>query len=299
MLPLPPVAEAAQGGGYLRPLDIHPGAIVQPSGQPMRRSVSTGVRRRTCDEVRQVAQCGSPISWHTHGHDVALGDGLGVGRPAVVPEVVEGSDAVRDEVVVGVVVSNSLSLSGEDAASDSSAASSCGGSALPRLAARRRMPLAARPDSENLGGALGCNTSVRVVGTAAQREDEDPPSALGHSEVASVENPVRHAVPELDHRVEERPKVAAGMAGEESRNVLEEEGPRSVSLHKVEEGEGEDASLASEPLALPGDGEVLAGEAACPEVCGAPVITIGIRSLIGLAASIGRPSCSTFTVGSP
>jgi hypothetical protein len=101
------------------------------------------------------------------------------------------------------------------------------------------MPWAARADSENLGGALGCSTSRRVVGTASQTEDEDPSSALGHSEVASVENPVRHAIPELCHATCERRHVSPSMTGEESRYVLEEDGGRSVSLHKVEEGEGE------------------------------------------------------------
>lgn len=101
------------------------------------------------------------------------------------------------------------------------------------------MPVAARADSENRGGALGCNTSRRVVGIASQTDDEDPSSALGHSEVASVEHPVRHAVPEFDHFTEESRHVASGMTGEEARDVFEEDGARSVSLHKAKEGEGE------------------------------------------------------------
>ncbi len=102
------------------------------------------------------------------------------------------------------------------------------------------MPAAARADRENRCGALGCNTSVNVVGIASQADDEDPPSPLRHSEVASVEHPIRHAIPEFDQATEERRHVSPAMTGEESRYVLEEDGGRSVSLHKVEEGEGED-----------------------------------------------------------
>ena len=101
------------------------------------------------------------------------------------------------------------------------------------------MPLAARADRKNLGGALGCNTSVNVVGIASQTEDEYPSSALGHSEVLSVEYPVRHAIPEFDHFTDESRHVSPAITGQESRYVFEEDGGRSVSLHKVEEREGE------------------------------------------------------------
>jgi hypothetical protein len=70
-------------------------------------------------------------------------------------------------------------------------------------------------------------------------EDEHSPSALRHSEVASVENPVGPPIPEFAQRTEERPKVPAAMTGEESRNVLEKDRGRSVSSHKVEERESE------------------------------------------------------------
>jgi hypothetical protein len=128
------------------------------------------------------------------------------------------------------------------------------------------MPWAARADSENRGGALGCNTSRRVVGTASQTDDENPSSALGHSEVASVEDPVRHAIPEFDHRTEECRHVSPAMTGEESRYVFEEDGGRSMAFHKDEEGIGEVGAGAfdhASPLSC--DGEVLTGEAAGPE----------------------------------
>jgi hypothetical protein len=75
------------------------------------------------------------------------------------------------------------------------------------------MPWAARADRKYLRGALGCSTSVRVVRSVSQAEDEDPSAALRHSEVLSVENPVRHAVPEFCHATDEGVEVPTVMAG--------------------------------------------------------------------------------------
>ena len=207
----------------------HRAAIVQPSGQPIRRSHSTGVRRRT-DEVA--------------GRDRLVGPSGSV-----------------------------MSEGGVERANDVNAASSSGGSILPRFVARRRMPRAARADSENRSGALDCNTSVSVVGTAAQTDDEDPSSALGHSEVASVENPKRPPVPEFRQSTAERRHVSPSMTGEEARYVFEEDGGRSVALHKVEEGEGEAGALSGESCPLPGDAEVLARKTAGPEGSPMPLPT--------------------------
>jgi hypothetical protein len=68
------------------------------------------------------------------------------------------------------------------------------------------IPLAARADSENLGGAVGVRMSSTTDGT-----DEHSPSALGHSEEGSVQNPVGPPIPEVSQRSEERPKVPAGI----------------------------------------------------------------------------------------
>ena len=210
---------------------------VQPSGQPIRRSHSTGVRRRT-DEV----PCGNGL--------------IGPSGPV-------------------------MSEGGVERANDVNAASSSGGSILPRFVARRRMPRAARADSENRGGALGCKTSVSVVGTTAQADDEDPSSALGHSEVASVENPKRPPVPEFRQSTAERRHVSPSMTGEEARYVFEEDGGRSMSLHKVEEGEGEDAALSGEACPLAGDAEVLAGKPTGPEnsTCPFPCANVRLSSI--------------------
>jgi len=219
---------------------------VQPSGQPIRRSHSTGVRRRT-DEV----PCGNGL--------------IGPSGPV-------------------------MSEGGVERANDVNAASSSGGSILPRFVARRRMPRAARADSENRGGALGRKTSVKVVGTAAQTDDEDPSSALGHSEVASVENPKRPPVPEFRQSTAERRHVSPSMTGEEARYVFEEDGGRSVALHKVEEGEGESAALSGEACPLPSDGEVLTGEAAGPENSTCPFPCAKVRlSLIARSGPLPPP----------
>ena len=83
-----------------------------------------------------------------------------------------------------------------------------------------------------------------------------------------VENAVGPPVPEFPQATEERPKVFAGMAGKKSRNVLEEDGGRSVALHKVKEGVGEAAAgvcsiiVGSHSSTLAGDAEILAGESA-------------------------------------
>jgi hypothetical protein len=104
-------------------------------------------------------------------------------------------------------------------------------------------------------------------------EDEHASSTLGHSEVLSVENPVGPPIPELPQSTQERPKVAAGMTGEKSRHVLEENGGRSPALHKLEEGVGQSGAGTGEAAPLAGDAEVLAWEAAGPEGGVLPVRT--------------------------
>ena len=161
------------------------------------------------------------------------------------------------------------------------------------------MPLAARADSENLCGADGCKMSVRVVGLASQAEDEDPSATLGHAEVLSVELAPRHAIPEFDHRTEERPKVSAPMTGEETRDVLKKDGSRSVNANEVQEGEGEAGSVSGKAGPLPGDAEVLAGEASGPEGGSLPVTMMGCiadglpcRLFFGPTRSVGASTIS-------
>ena len=100
--------------------------------------------------------------------------------------------------------------------------------------------------------------------------NEHPSSSLGHSEELSVENPVGPPVPEFCQATEESPKVFAGITGEESRYVFEEDGGRSVLLHKVEEGEGEAGAggmsvCIYEPCPFPSDRKIGAGKTTRPE----------------------------------
>jgi hypothetical protein len=128
------------------------------------------------------------------------------------------------------------------------------------------IPAAARADSQYLGGAEARRIEAKVDG-----EDEHSSPTLGHSEPLGVQNPEGPPIPELPQATEERPKVAAGMGAEESRHVLQEDGGRSVPLHKVEEGVGESTpgvgavGVGSHPGSLPGDRQILTREAAGPE----------------------------------
>jgi hypothetical protein len=79
------------------------------------------------------------------------------------------------------------------------------------------MPVAARADSEYLAGAFGSSTSANVTG-----EDEHSASALGHSEVAAVENPPCHAVPDVGQRSKQLSEVPTAVRGEQSGYVLDE-----------------------------------------------------------------------------
>jgi hypothetical protein len=83
------------------------------------------------------------------------------------------------------------------------------------------------------------------------------------------------------------------MTGEEARYDFEEDGGRSVLLHKVEESEGEDASLAIEASALSCNREVLTGKTAGPEnsaagtrLCDSVCAVLCSRMLL-----VGSPVC--------
>jgi hypothetical protein len=106
--------------------------------------------------------------------------------------------------------------------------------------------------------------------------NEHPSSSLGHSEELSVENPVGPPVPEFCQATEESPKILAGITGEESRYVFEEDGGRSKSVNEVEESEGEAGAGAlvfgSHASSLACDAEILAGETARPECCSTPIL---------------------------
>jgi hypothetical protein len=91
------------------------------------------------------------------------------------------------------------------------------------------MPLAALTLKENLCGAVGFKTC----------DNEHSTASLGDSKVASVQSSPRNAIPEFFHFIEKPSEVSPFVGTEESRYIFQHEPPRSASLNKVKEGEGE------------------------------------------------------------
>lgn len=152
-------------------------------------------------------------------------------------------------------------LESAHAATARSAVISAGGNSRPRFSARRRMPAAARADSEYRAGAFGSSTSARAVS-----DDEHTPSALGHSEESAVENPPGHAVPDVGQRSKQLAEVPTAVRGEQSGYVLDEKPLGSNRLSDPGELEEEAGSLTGESCPSSCDGEVLTREAAAEEI---------------------------------
>ena len=91
------------------------------------------------------------------------------------------------------------------------------------------MPAAAFALKENLLGAVGFKT----------RDNEYSTASLGDSEISSIESSPRNRVPDVVHFTEESEEITALIGTEETWDVLQHQPPRSSSLHKVEECEGE------------------------------------------------------------
>ena len=98
------------------------------------------------------------------------------------------------------------------------------------------MPAAALALNENLRGAFGSNTVESVVTVA---DDEDAPSSLGNSEMASIEDAPRHAIPALGNLPDEPSEICTVVGCEKPRDVFQHDPPRSSLLHKVDECECE------------------------------------------------------------
>jgi hypothetical protein len=73
------------------------------------------------------------------------------------------------------------------------------------------MPTAAFALSENLGGALGSIISESVL---VRGDNEDSPTSLGNSEMLSVEDSPRDAIPDLDHLLEEPAEISSAIRSE-------------------------------------------------------------------------------------
>jgi hypothetical protein len=121
------------------------------------------------------------------------------------------------------------------------------------------MPAAAFADSQyRRGTGAVCKTA----------DNEDAAPSLGDSEVARVQNPPGHAIPEVDQPPEYDTEVGArfSSAGKESGNILNE-APSwpQFSQHAVELMP-ETAAIAGKTTPLTGHADVLAWESAVDEV---------------------------------
>jgi hypothetical protein len=125
------------------------------------------------------------------------------------------------------------------------------------------MLLAARADSEYLSGTL-CGGSRISVSDGS--DDEHPPSALRHSEVTAVDNPPRHAIPEVGQRSKHASEVPTAVRTEQPGYVLDEYPSRSNSVDDAGELMPEAGALAGEACAASGDGHVLARESPTDEI---------------------------------
>jgi hypothetical protein len=119
------------------------------------------------------------------------------------------------------------------------------------------MPFAALADSEYLSGTFCGGSRISV---SEGSDDEHSPSALRHSEVAAVENPPCHAVPEVGQRSKHDSEVPTAVRGEQSGYVLDENAVGSKSVCDPGELMDQSGSFPGETGASSGDGHVLAGE---------------------------------------
>jgi hypothetical protein len=120
------------------------------------------------------------------------------------------------------------------------------------------MPWAARADSEYLAGT-SCGGSRISVSDGS--DDEHAPPALRHSEETAVENPPRHAIPEVGQRSKHDSEVPTAVAGEQSGYVLDENPSGSNSVDDAGELEEEAGAGSVKPATSTGDAEVLARKA--------------------------------------
>ena len=180
---------------------------------------------------------------------------------------------VESSSVVSVGAEGCVRCSLDEVAVVSNAILSILGIVLPLREARASMPRAPLADTKNSSEML-CGGS-RISATEGS-EDEHTPSALRHSEVAAIESPPGHAIPEVGQRSKNNPEVGtasisptleiSSRAAEETRNVLNEKpvGSKSPGDSGELEEEGGVRSLEARPP--PGDGEVGAWKSSAEKI---------------------------------
>jgi hypothetical protein len=156
------------------------------------------------------------------------------------------------------------------AASAVNAASSSAGSVLPRAAARRKIPLAARADNPYRG----------LVVAYMMSDNEHSTAPLGDSEESSVKYPPGEAIPDVGQRAENDGKVSAVGRGEKPWDVLDQDPSWAKLICDPCELEEQAGAVPVEPSASAGDGEVLArSREASAEEINPRSASIGITSL--------------------
>jgi hypothetical protein len=120
------------------------------------------------------------------------------------------------------------------------------------------MPWAARADSEYFAGTFCGGSSISV---SEGSDDEHPPSSLRHSEETAVDNPPRHAVPDVGQRSKHDSEVPTAVRGEQSGYVLDEKPSRSKSISDSGELVEEAGASPCESCSSASDGDVLARKA--------------------------------------
>ena len=120
------------------------------------------------------------------------------------------------------------------------------------------MPRAAFGLKKNRGGTRA----------STMADNEHATAALGDSEMLAVQYPVGPPVPADFQSFEERPEVAPTARAKKPWNILKQQPSGLQDVGHPQELPEESGSLSSEPGTLPGDGEVLAGEAAAEKING-------------------------------
>ena len=120
---------------------------------------------------------------------------------------------------------------------------------MPLLSARRRMPAHAFGLKKNRGGS---------VPTSKTCDNEDSTTALGYSEVLSVQDPVGPPIPELFQRPEEGTKIPSSVRRQDARDIFPDDPAGFELISESKKDEGEVAAWVGESFAKSGDGEGLA-----------------------------------------
>jgi hypothetical protein len=99
------------------------------------------------------------------------------------------------------------------------------------------------------------------VPTSKTCDNEDATTALGYSEVLSVQDPVGPPIPELFQLPQEGTEVPSSVRRQDARDILPDDPAGTEFVSESKKGEGEVASGVGESFAETGDGE---GLARCP-----------------------------------